>query len=96
MVCSRREPRSHSTGTRWIWDSNSVFMALLITNSDIILEVRHGPCHFVLVWLLVFSSLLSLKFRLQMVIGIQHLQTLISSFIAQKCISKGHKLYNWL
>jgi hypothetical protein len=56
MVCSRREPRSHRTGMRWIWAVNSVFMALLITNSDTILEVRHGSCHSVLVWLLVFSS----------------------------------------
>jgi hypothetical protein len=34
---------------------------------------------------------LSLKFRLQMVTGIHHLQTPISSPMAQKCISKGLK-----
>lgn len=56
IVCSRWEPRSHRTGTRWIWVVNSVFMALLITNSNTILEVRNDSCHFVLVWLLVFSS----------------------------------------
>jgi hypothetical protein len=37
------------------------------------------------------GSLLSLKFRPQMVTGIQHLQTPISSPMAQKCISKGLK-----
>jgi hypothetical protein len=56
MVFARREPRSQSTGMRLIWAINSVFMTLLITNSNTILEVRHGFCHFVLVWLLVFSS----------------------------------------
>jgi hypothetical protein len=56
MVCSRRETRSHRTSTSWIWTLNSVFKALHITNSDIILEVRRGSCHSVLVWLLFFSS----------------------------------------
>jgi hypothetical protein len=56
MEHTQRMSRSHRAGTWTLRAINSVFKELFPVISAAFMEVRHGYCHFILVWLLVFLS----------------------------------------